>query len=144
MLSPTGETLVTEDYGKIQLWDTGLGQLKQTRFIGSGSRNLSFSSDGKHLQNSFGKLRIDTSISDQASDVHAELCWFFAFDCRWLTCNGRRILLLPDAYSEDNFDFYDNIIAIVTDSGVPILLTVELPVDPSTGAVSVSLGTLWT
>jgi WD40 repeat protein len=142
--SPTGKMLATHGSGTIKLWDTGSGQLEKSLDLGEVSRKLSFSADGIYLQNSFGKLAVDISVSDKASDVHAAPCWQFAFHHRWLTCNGCRILWLPHEYDENYLDFYDNIIAILTDSGVPILLTVDITTDPSTSAVSISLGTPWT
>jgi hypothetical protein len=128
----------------IKLWDTDSGQLEKVHYLGRRSRKLAFSSDGKHLHNSFGKLAVDPSVSDKATNVHAQPCWQFAFNQRWLTCNGRRIIWLPHEYDVDHLGFYDNMVAIITDSGVPILLTVDTTVDPSTSARCVSLGTPWT
>jgi WD40 repeat protein len=141
-LSPTGNKLATAcDGGTIELWNTQSGLFIGKHYLGRRSRKLSFLSDGLYLQNSFGKLAVNTSVSDTASEVHAKPCWQFAFDQRWLTCNGGRILWLPHEYDVDHLDFYDNMIATLADSGVPTLLTVNFMVGTLTSVRSVSLGT---
>jgi WD40 repeat protein len=79
--SLTGKLFAAACYdGTIKLWDTDSGQLEKVHYLGSMSPKLSFSSDGKHLHNSLGKLAVDTSMSYKASYVHAEPCWQFAFN----------------------------------------------------------------
>ncbi len=141
-LSPTGTLLVTsDDVGTVRVWNIASGLIEQTHALGRRTRKLSFCSDGKYLQNSFGQRRVITSASEAATDALQKPVFQFTFDKRWLACNSRRMLWLPHKYNECDLGFHENIVAIMTDVGVPILLTVDSVWDASLGELSMSLGT---